>query len=124
MGTYNLPRNVKGEGRILFIFSTKALIYTFAGIGIGLLFYLIFKMLGMTLIGIIFIALFGLIGFSVATFKVPNSNAFKITKDTGGENIDDVIKRYIKFKLSKNKVYTYTKIEIAQENKQEETKED
>lgn len=28
---YQIPRNVKGEGRILFIFSTKALIYT--GIG-------------------------------------------------------------------------------------------
>lgn len=25
---YQIPRNVKGEGRILFIFSTKALIYT------------------------------------------------------------------------------------------------
>ena len=24
MGTYNVPRNVKGEGRILFIFSTKS----------------------------------------------------------------------------------------------------
>ena len=28
MGTYNLPRDVKGEGRILFVFSTKALIYS------------------------------------------------------------------------------------------------
>ena len=113
MGTYNLPRNVKGEGRILFIFSTKALIYTIVGIGIG-----------MTLIGVIIIALFGLIGFSLGTFKVPNSNAFKITKEAGGENLDDVIKRYIKFKISKNKIYTYQKQEIAEENKQEETKED
>ena len=31
MGTYNLPRNVKGEGRILFVFSTKALIYSTIG---------------------------------------------------------------------------------------------
>ena len=31
MGTYNIPRNVKGEGRILFIFSTKALISTAVG---------------------------------------------------------------------------------------------
>ena len=43
MGTYNLPRNVKGEGRILFVFSTKALIYTVVGIGIGFIFYLIFS---------------------------------------------------------------------------------
>lgn len=31
MGTYMIPRNTKGEGRILFIFSTKALIYTVVG---------------------------------------------------------------------------------------------
>lgn len=83
MGTYNLPRNVKGEGRILFIFSAKALIYTLIGVGIGILFYIIFNLLGMTLVGFIIIAILGLIGFSVATFKVPNSNAFKITKDAG-----------------------------------------
>ena len=37
MGTYNLPRNVKGENRILFIFSTKSLIYTVVAAGIGLI---------------------------------------------------------------------------------------
>lgn len=31
MGTYNIPRNVKGEGRILFVFSGKSLIYTVIG---------------------------------------------------------------------------------------------
>lgn len=31
MGTYNIPRNVKGEGRILFVFSGKSLIYTVVG---------------------------------------------------------------------------------------------
>ena len=38
MGTYNVPRNVKGEGRILFIFSTKSIIYTAVGGTIGLIF--------------------------------------------------------------------------------------
>ena len=38
MGTYNLPRNVKGEGRILFIFTGKSFIYAIAGGGIGLIF--------------------------------------------------------------------------------------
>ena len=28
---YQIPRSVKGEGRILYIFSTKALIYTGVG---------------------------------------------------------------------------------------------
>ena len=41
MGTYNLPRNVKGEGRILFIFTGKSMIYTVVAGGIGLLFYFI-----------------------------------------------------------------------------------
>lgn len=31
MGTHMIPRNTKGEGRILFVFSTKALIYTAVG---------------------------------------------------------------------------------------------
>ena len=42
MGTYNLPRNVKGEGRILFIFSSKSFLYTIIGGAVGLLFYLFF----------------------------------------------------------------------------------
>ena len=28
MATYEIPRNVKGESRILFIFTTKSLIYS------------------------------------------------------------------------------------------------
>ena len=31
MGTHMIPRNTKGENRILFIFSTKALIFTAVG---------------------------------------------------------------------------------------------
>lgn len=107
MGPYNLPRNVKGEGRILFVFSVKALIFTFVGVLIGILFYLIFNLIGMQMIGIIFIGVFGLIGFIIGTFKVPESTAFEITKKTGGENIDEVIRRYIEFKLQKNKIYIY-----------------
>ena len=44
MGTYNLPRNVKGEGRILFIFTGKSIIYTVCAGGVGLLFYFIFSL--------------------------------------------------------------------------------
>lgn len=124
MGTYNVPRNVKGEGRILFIFSTKALLYSLAGIGIGLPFYFIFNAIGMLIIGIIIVLFFGLIGFSIATFKIPNSNAFKLTKEAGGENIDEVIKRYIKFRMSKNKIYIYQNTENTEDKKQEGTKEE
>ena len=107
MGTYNLPRNVKGEGRILFVFSRKALIYTIVGATIGLLFYFIMNLIGLWLIGVIIMAIFALIGFAIGTFKMPNTTSFKITKSTGGENIDDVLKRLIKFKMKKNKIYYY-----------------
>ena len=106
MGTYNLPRNVKGEGRIL-IFSYKALIYTAVGVFVGYLISLIFKIIGLAIVGYIVMGILGLIGFIIGTFKMPESNAFEITKQTGGENIDDIIKRAIKFKMNKNKIYIY-----------------
>ncbi len=107
MGTYYLPRNVKGENRILFIFTTKGLIYTVVAATIGLLFYFIFSMLGMTIVGIIIVAVFALIGFAIGTLKVPELGKFEFAKKTGGENIDDVIKRAIKFKTKGKKVYVY-----------------
>lgn len=121
MGTYNVPRNVKGEGRILFIFSSKALIYSVIGAVVGLPVYLIFSILQMKFIGLIGILIFALIGFCIGTFKMPDTNAFEITKKTGGENIDDVIKRAIKFKMQKNKIYIYQKEKIVEE---EETKDE
>ena len=105
MGTYMIPRNTKGEGRILFIFSTKALIYTVVGGLIGLPFFYMFKAIKMTIVGIVIVSLFVLTGFSIGTFKVPNSEAFKVTRAVGGENIDDIILNYIKFKRKKNKIY-------------------
>lgn len=105
MGTYMIPRNTKGEGRILFIFSTKALIYTVVGGVIGLPFYYIFKALNATTVGIVITAILALIGFIVGTFKIPDSEGLKVTRLVGGENIDDIILRYIKFKRNKNKIY-------------------
>lgn len=52
-----------------------------------------------------------LIGFSIGTFKIPEINFLKFTKTVGGENIDDVIKRAIKFKKNGSKIYLYTKEE-------------
>ena len=111
MGTYNLPRNVKGEGRILFIFSTKGLITTCIGGGLGLIFYFIFSMIGLPTVGIILTLVCALIGYAIGMLKMPNSNGMEIMRKTGGENIDDVIIRYIKFKTNKKKYYVYTKEE-------------
>lgn len=111
MGTYNIPRNVKGEGRILFIFSTKSLITTCVGGGLGLVAYFIFKIIGLGFIGLIIAAVCALIGYAIGMFKIPESAGLEICRKTGGENIDDVIKRYIKFKKNEKKLYVYTKEE-------------
>lgn len=115
MGTYNLPRKVKGEGRILFIFSTKSLISACIGGTLGLIFYFIFKLLNMEIVGIFITFVFALIGYVIGMFKVPETNGLEITRKTGGENIDDIIFRYIKFKNNKNKLYVYTKEENIDE---------
>ena len=108
MRTYNVPRNVKGEGRILYVFSTKALIYTFVGVVIGFFFYLILSVFDMDFVAYIIIAILGLMGFCIGTFKVPESNAFSLTKNAGGEKIDDVILRMIRFKMKKNRISVYS----------------
>lgn len=107
MGTYNLPRNVKGEGRILFIFTGKSMIYTVIGGVCGLVFYFIFSAMNLRMVGIGIMVFFALIGFVIGTLKVPNLEKFNFARKTGGENIDDVIKRAIKFKTKGKKIYVY-----------------
>jgi len=107
VGTYNLPRNVKGEGRILFIFTGKSLIYSAIAGGVGLIFYFIFSQLDLAMVGIGITVTFALIGFLIGTFKVPDISKFEFTKKTGGENIDDIIRRAIKFKTKGKKIYIY-----------------
>lgn len=111
MGTYNIPRNTKGEGRILYIFSTKALIYTVIGIVIGLPMYFILTALGFQVAGLIVTGVIGFIGFSIATFKFPEIPALKVSKIVGGEKIDDIIKRYFKFKKKGKVIYINTEEE-------------
>lgn len=107
MGTYNLPRNVKGEGRILFIFTGKSMIYAAVGGAVGFIFYFILRMFNMNLAGLIIMAFFALIGFVIGTFKMPDISRFEFTKKTGGENIDDIIRRAIRFKTKGKKIYIY-----------------
>jgi hypothetical protein len=119
MKSYYIPRNYKGEGRILYIFSTKAIIYTAVGVGIGLIFYFLFNLIGLTMVGIIIAGLFGLVGFCIATFKVPDMKNFELTKKTGGEKIDDVIKRWILFKKNNNKIYVYMNEDITEDKEEQ-----
>lgn len=106
MGTYYIPRNYKGETRILYIFSVKSLITTVIGITIGVLFYALFNAMGLPKIGYLFVALFALIGYIIGAVKIPTIVGIPVTKRIGGESISEIIIRYIKFK-KKRKIYTY-----------------
>lgn len=106
MRSYEVPRDVSGEDRILFIFSRKALIYTAIGAAIGLPVHLILKGMGMSLLGYIVLGLLGLVGFLIGTFKMPPL-PWKWAKVNAGEEIDDIIKRAYFFKKRKNKIYIY-----------------
>ena len=94
MGTYYIPRNYRGESRILYIFTVKSLITTAIGGMLGMLFFVLFKAMNLTMVGVIIMAFFALIGY------IP------ITKKIGGEPVGEIIMRYIKFKESR-KIYTY-----------------
>ena len=109
MGSYYIPsNNLKGESRILYIFTPKSLIFTAVGGFIGLIFYLIFGIvLGISILGYIMIGVCALIGYGIATIKIPAGGNSKLAKNVGGDSIDDIIKRYILFKKSR-KIYTYS----------------
>ncbi len=98
------------------IFTTKSLIYTTVAGVFGLIFYFIFaKILGITWLGIGFVILFALLGFAVGTFKIPDTNAFEITKKAGGEYIDKAFLKWLKFRKKGNLIYTY--VDAKEENK-------
>lgn len=111
MSTHYIPRDVKGEGRILYIFTNKSLMTTGGGGLIGVILYFIFaKWLGFTAVGIILLAFFALVGFVIGTFKIPQITGVQFTKNIAGDSIDEIIVRFFKFKMGR-KIYTYTKEE-------------
>ena len=110
MGTYNIPRNLRGETRILIIFSVKSLITTGIGLAVGALFFLIFSLINIQIAGIILMALCALLGYVIGAVKIPTLSGIPFTKKVGGESMDEIIRRYAKFKMNK-KIYTYTKEE-------------
>lgn len=110
MGTYYIPRNYRGESRILYIFTMKSLITTAIGALPGVLLFLLFKSLGMTVVGLIIMAVFAFLGYAIGALKVPTIVGIPITKKIGGEPIGEIILKYIKFKKNR-KMYSYTKEE-------------
>lgn len=106
--SYMIPRDTKGEGKILMIFSRKSFLWTLAFAGVGLItIYPICSIFGATLVGIGGVLLLGLIGFIISTCKMPNSQNFEILRKTGGEDMDEILKRLLKFKRGGKRVYLY-----------------
>ena len=114
-GPYNIPRNYKGEDKILYIFSRKAFAYTGVAALVGILLRWLLSTIGLTKIGNILVIVFAFLGFAIGTFKIPETSRFEFTRKLGGEAIDDIIVRYFKFKKKNRKIYIY---------KEEESKDD
>jgi hypothetical protein len=108
MGTHLIPRDVKGEARVLIIFTQKGFFYTLIGIGIGGMIATPLFSLGASVVAWGILALFAGIGFVAGQVKIPDSNAFDILKKTGGEHVDEVVMKAIKFRRNR-KIYTYDK---------------
>jgi hypothetical protein len=111
MGTYQIPRNYRGETRLLYIFTIKSLITTLVGAGIGAIFWLIFSIIGLAKVGLIILAIFALLGYVAGAFKIPTIVGLPVTKKIGGESIYEIVLRYIKFNKNR-KIYVNTKEEI------------
>lgn len=109
MATHYIPKNLKGETRIL-IFSVKSLITTAIFAVIGAINFFIFNALKLKAVGIIILILLLLLGYAVGTVKIPRINGLKFTKNIEGDSVDDIFLRYVKFR-SNRKIYSYTKEE-------------
>ena len=106
-GPYNIPRNYKGESKILYIFSTKAFLFTIVGALIGVLFFSLFSIMKLTIVGLISIVIFAFLGFAIGTFKIPENANIEFLRKVGGESIDTIFLRWLKFKRNNKRIYIY-----------------
>ena len=105
--TYYVPRSVKGESRILYIFSIKSFITTVAFGLIGALICYIGGQFGMSLLpGLIVTAIFAALGFAFGALKIPDIPMMGKFRKAGGENLTDIAFRFLTFKRKK-KIYIY-----------------
>jgi len=108
MSTHYIPKDLRGETRILLIFTVKSLITTAIFGGVGVIIYFIFKLIGMRIVGLLILAMLALLGYGFGTIKIPKITGLRFTKNIEGDSMDEVFLRFIKFKSNK-KVYTYMK---------------
>lgn len=108
MATHYIPKDLRGETRILIIFTVKSLITTAIFLGIGLILYFIFNMIGLRILGILLMVLLAAIGYAFGTVKMPKINGLRFTKNIEGDSLDEVFLRFVKFRTNR-KIYSYMK---------------
>ena len=119
-GAYFVPRSVKGESRILFIFTIKSFVLTVA---FGLIGALIWFLLGNVIkvsivVGLILVGLTGAVGYVIGAVTIPDSPMMGPLRKAGGENISDILLRLIAFRGKKKiYLYDYKRGEIKSQNK-------
>ena len=96
--TYYVPRSVKGESRLLYIFTMKSFVTTVAFGLIGALIWVI--------PGIIITAIFAALGFAFGALKIPDVPMMGKFRKAGGENLTDIAFRFLTFRRKK-KIYIY-----------------
>ena len=114
MGTHLIPREVTGEGRILYIFTAKGFLFTLIGMAIGAIFKSICDSFGANIAGWIFLALFGAIGWGIGQGVIPDVNTNNFFRKVGGMPVDAIIKNY--FKFNRNKKIYVTKVTVDNTN--------
>lgn len=103
---YSVPRNVKGESRLLLIFTVRSFITTILGGVVGVLFYFIFAGLGLVTVGLISVGVCAGIGYGLGTLVIPDSPIVGNLRKAGGERVSDIVIRTITFK-NRRKIYMY-----------------
>ena len=118
--TYYVPRSVKGESRLLYIFTIKSFVTTVAFGLFGLLLWTIGSSIvsaiqraagitpggGGLIPSLIFTAIFAAIGFGFGALKIPDIPIMGKFRKAGGENLTDITFRFITFRRKK-KIYMY-----------------
>lgn len=106
--SYSVPRSVKGESRILNVFTVRSFATTvIVGlIGAGIWFFggNYFNISLTT--GLIITAIFGGIGFALGTLTIPDIPAVGPLRKAGGEKVLDILLRFVFFRRKK-KIYMY-----------------
>lgn len=104
--TYTVPRNVKGETRLLYIFTMRSFITTALGGLIGFGFFVIFSAIGIAIAGWITLALMAAIGYGLGSLTIPDTPIVGNLRKAGGERLGDILFRTFTFR-NRKKIYVY-----------------